>query len=110
MRYSEELLIHFSCDCGKWFSVADRPDLLEDINNEITCPSCKTTESVGEMVTNEINEERGTMKIRKAISMVLFYLAIKLLPNNYWLKEKIKMLSIETKLRKSLGIEHPYNE
>ena len=33
--YSIETLHHFSCECGKWFSIADWKQ-----TDTLTCPSC----------------------------------------------------------------------
>ena len=33
--YSVETLHHFSCECGKWFSIADWQQ-----TDTLTCPSC----------------------------------------------------------------------
>lgn len=49
MKYSEERLYHFNCDCGKWFSISDLCKLGATIHTEIACPFCKNTENLANM-------------------------------------------------------------
>ena len=64
-RYSIETLYHFSCDCGKWWSVGDHQS---PSNAEITCPHCGTKASTELITTTACSDQPNGDFIEEEIS------------------------------------------